>query len=178
MENSLQEKIVWSLWIRVIHFLLAVGIIFNLFVLEEGDPPHQWIGYFLFALVSLRIILGFFDKSESSFRHWPMSFSHIKIFLKNHLSRQGPQYFGHNPAACYVYFGIWITVFCLGFSGWMMGLDAFWGEEWLEEVHGIFAKVMMVLVSLHLIGIAMDAYIYRRKSWLVMFDGKKRPPGI
>ncbi len=87
-----------------------------------------------------------------------MSFSHIKIFLKKSSLTPRAAVFGHNPAACFVYFGIWITVFCLGFSGWMMGLDAFWGEEWLEEVHGIFAKVMMVLVSLHLIGIAMDAY--------------------
>ncbi len=35
----------------------------------------------------------------------------------------------------------------LGLSGWMQTLDAFWGEEWLQDIHLILGNTLIVLMG-------------------------------
>lgn len=65
----------------------------------------------------------------------------------------------------------WGLGFVCFVSGWMQGLDAFWGDESLEEIHKFIGNALMGLVAIHLIGIARDAIIHKRKSWMSMVDG-------
>jgi len=62
----------------------------------------------------------------------------------------------------------------LGVTGFMMGLDAYWGEEWLEDLHENLSTALMVLVVLHLLGIAFDSWKFRRKTWLGMITGRRQ----
>jgi cytochrome b len=143
MTSSGDER--WSLGVRVIHWTLAVGLVLNLFVLEEGDPPHRWIGYAMVAAVLVRLVWG--------------------------LRAQLPA--PHNLAAKLVYRLIWLLVIALGVSGWMMGLDAFWGDERVEDVHEIFSQALMLLIALHLLGLAKDSLVHRRKTWMAMISGRR-----
>lgn len=138
------------------------------------DPPHLWIGYTVVALMLLRILWGVAARNGAvSFKTWPLRLGDLIAFFKSHFSKTKHDYGAHNPAASYVYLLIWVVIVALGISGWMMGLDAFWGEEWLENLHGTLANGLMALVVLHLVGIAVDAYLFKRKSWLVMITGKR-----
>jgi cytochrome b len=70
---------------------------------------------------------------------------------------------------------MWLAICCLAITGWMMGLDAFWGDERLEDIHGAIANALQVFVVLHLFGIIMDSVKFRRKTWLSMFTGRRAP---
>jgi cytochrome b len=166
------SPVVWGRSIRIIHWIVAGGVFLNQFVLEEGDPPHHWIGYTVAALVVCRLLLGVVGKGAMSFRSWPLRLSDLKVFFKNHFIGVEHDYRAHNPLASYVYLVIWSVIIALGVTGWMMGLDAFWGEEWLEELHSVLADGLIALVILHLIGIMIDSYLFKRKTWLVMITGK------
>ena len=38
-------------------------------------------------------------------------------------------------------------------TGWMYTLDAFWGEEWVEEAHEAMANLMLGMVAIHIAGV-------------------------
>ena len=49
-------------------------------------------------------------------------------------------------------------VLLLGLTGWMQGLDAFFGDEWLEELHKGVANTLLACAGLH----AMAALVLGR----------------
>ena len=51
---SSQPVPVWDLFVRIFHWSLVVCVFLN-FLVEEGEAPHQWIGYAASALVAARI---------------------------------------------------------------------------------------------------------------------------
>ncbi|MFZ4403591.1 MAG: cytochrome b/b6 domain-containing protein [Pseudobdellovibrionaceae bacterium] len=166
--------IVWDKKTRFLHWLIAGIIVTNLYILEEGDPPHRYAGYVAVGLVFLRTLIGFFSKSESSFKKFPLSLSQLKQYLLGKINKSSAiEYPGHNPAGAWTYIGMWTLVLCLGVSGFMMGLDAFWGEDWLEEAHNVFGILLQLLIAAHLVGMALDSYQFKRKAWMGMFHGRK-----
>jgi cytochrome b len=81
---SILEKnpIVWDKWIRLSHLIVAVVILLNLYVLEEGDPPHRYLGYFAVGVIALRFFYGFLSKNQPhSLTQFPLSFSSVKKFI-------------------------------------------------------------------------------------------------
>jgi cytochrome b len=169
----MDSPVIWGRSIRCLHWMIAGGLVLNGFVLEPGDPPHKWMGYGLVGLVICRLILGCVGKSHGAFVQWPITASEIRRFA--HTQRHGMtiDYPGHNPLACYVYLSIWLLVLLQGVSGWLMGLDAFWGEEWLQEAHGWSARMLLGLALLHLLGMGMDAHRFKRATWMAMITGRR-----
>ena len=77
-----------------------------------------------------------------------------------------------NPAAAYVYGAIWLAIGALGATGWMMGMDVFWGNPWIGGAHRYTVYLLGLLVAAHLAGITLDAWRHKRKSWMRMIDGR------
>ncbi|MCX6116840.1 MAG: cytochrome b/b6 domain-containing protein [Proteobacteria bacterium] len=169
------QSIVWDKFTRFVHWTIATCVVLNLYIVEEGDPPHEWIGYAAVAFVFIRSIWGIFANGHANFRQWPLTFSELQTFVKNEIQRKPKPYPGHNPAASYTYIAIWSLIAALAISGFMMGLDAFWGEEWLENVHNAFSIILQICILAHLLGIAVDSYHFKRKTWMGMITGT-RPP--
>lgn len=166
------NHIIWDIQTRVFHWLIAIPVFMN-FILEDGNRLHKALGYLALAGLILRIVWGLSTKGHSSFSALPLKWSELTSYLTSLRSKQAIPYLGHNPLATWVYIGIWTNVVLLGLSGFMMGLDAFWGEEWLEEIHETLALIMKILVLLHFTGIIFDSIKFKRKTWLGMINGKK-----
>jgi cytochrome b len=166
------QDIVWDLPTRVFHWIVAIPVLLNFF-LEGGELPHKILGYVALIGLLLRLIWGFKSTSHSRLAHFPLKRSEVWDYLASIAKREPKMYVGHNPIASWVYLLIWLMVVLLGVSGFMMGLDAFWGEEWLEEIHEALSNILMGLVLLHLGGIFFDSIKFKRKTWLGMITGKK-----
>lgn len=165
--------IVWSKLIRLIHWSVAVAIILNLYFLEEGDTAHEYVGYAATAFVVLRLIYGFASKDNAAFSNFPVSWNSLKDFIKSKFKSEKRDYTGHNPLASIVYILLWVCVIGLAITGFMMGTDRFWGDEWLEEIHSYISLFIQILIALHFVGMALDSYNFKRKSWMAMLTGKK-----
>ena len=61
----------------------------------------------------------------------------------------------------------------MALTGFMLGLDRFFGDSTLEEIHEVISNILLGLVCLHLLGIVFDAFQNKRKTWMVMFTGDK-----
>ena len=51
-------------------------------------------------------------------------------------------------------------VLSLGVTGWMQGTDAYFGEEWLQELHELLAHALLLSAGLH----AAAAIVVGRKE--------------
>ena len=163
----------WDIPTRITHWALASCVILNLFVVDEGEDIHHWIGYTAVGLVAFRFVWGFFGAEPSRLRSLPVHPRTVLAYVRGGM-KEGETFAGkHNPLASYVYLTLWFAVLCLGLSGWMMGLDAFWGEEWLEEIHANLSTAVQVLIVAHLLGITFDSIRYRRHTWLAMITGRR-----
>lgn len=170
--------IIWDLPTRVLHWSLATIVVLNLFLLDGGDPPHEWLGYGAVGFVALRGIWGFLGGTQSRFRAFPVRPRQVLQFLVGQLRGRTPDYPGHNPLASVAYLAIWLLILSLGLTGWMMELDAYWGEEWLEDLHDGLATAIQVLVVFHLVGMSLDAWKFKRRTWFGMIvghRGERRP---
>lgn len=170
-QDPLQKKlVVWDLPTRLVHWGVALSILLNLFVIEEGEDWHQWLGYLAVALVAFRLIRGVSSQGALKFALKPQE---LLNFTKSLIRRRLLDYPGHNPLASYVYLFVWSHVFALGLTGWMMSWDRYWGEEWLEDLHSGISTSLQILILVHLLGIAHDAFHFKRKTWMGMIDGRK-----
>ena len=66
-----------------------------------------------------------------------------------------------------------LCVLCLALTGWLYTTDRFWGEEWLEELHGFFGELFVPLVALHLAGVAYASWRHRESLVGAMITGDK-----
>lgn len=132
--------------IRLLHWGVAAIILTNAYVLEVGDAPHRYLGYLCVAFVITRLLF------------WKTKTHH------------------YNPKAILVYAVIWACILGLGLTGWMMGLDRFWGNSTLENIHANLVNLILVLVVVHLLGIFVDAYRFKRKTWMKMLNGQIDEP--
>ncbi len=168
----MSTPLLWSIPVRLIHWSLAICITLNLFLLETGEDAHRYLGYAAVAIVVIRTFLGIRSSGAEGFRSFPLGVSQMRGFLKNKLTDK-TQVLRHNPLASWVYVFLWLSVVALGVTGWLMGLDYFWGNQLLEEIHSYVSDFVKALVVFHLTGILIDSLRYRRHTWLAMFTGHK-----
>ena len=141
----------WTLIVRLTHWLVAAGVIVNIFN-ETGDT-HNLIGYVCVGLVLLRLVNGWlFAGAESSKLHLP-GLQAIKSHLQALLSRDEHDYVGHNPLGQYAVYLMWALILMLGFTGWLSRTDEFWGEDWPVDLHEALSYLLQGMVVLHLLAV-------------------------
>jgi cytochrome b len=156
-----------------LHWLLAVSVVANHYFLEGHDKIHHWLGYACVAFVVLRLLWSFWGAYHVKVNSFPWQPKLLLDFLRSYFRKDAKVYPGHNPAASYTYLLMWVCIFALGFTGWLLGLDAFWGDEQIETIHDWIAVGLQVLVLVHLIGVIADSIKFKRHTWLGMIRGHK-----
>lgn len=168
------NNIVWNKFIRLTHWLVAVIIVLNMFVYADGDDIHIWLGYIAAILVLLRLVYGLISRDQPhSLSNFPLAPASLLNFVKDKIKNRDTKYPGHNPAASWIYILIWLCVFGLTATGWMLGLDRFFGSDEVEEAHVIINTILQVTIIVHLLGMIIDGVQFKRRTWLGMFTGRK-----
>ncbi len=70
-----------------------------------------------------------------------------------------------------------ILLGAIGATGYMMGMDAYFGEEWLEKLHKALVNGLLLLVALHLAGVATASLRHRENLVKAMITGRKAAEG-
>ena len=165
---------VWDPVVRLFHWSLAGIVLANLFILEDGKLAHRYAGYAAAALVLLRIVWGFAGSHYARFVHFLPTPRRVRDHLGTLIRREPDPHLGHNPLGGIVMLAMMSLVLTLGVTGFMMGMDAFWGEEWLESLHGMIADVLIGLVGLHVLA-AIGMSLWTRQNLVrAMVTGRKR----
>lgn len=177
-DNSPRTIQVWDPLVRVFHWTLVTGFAANLWVSEEGGQSHQVIGYVLLAAVVIRVAWGFVGTHHARFRDFVPGPVRLARYLGQVARGREPRHIGHNPAGAVMMLVLMMLMFLLGVSGWMMTLDRYWGEEWLEELHEGLANTMLALVAVHVFAALWAGVRHRENLVLAMLTGRKRPADV
>ncbi|MBB3862101.1 cytochrome b [Novosphingobium hassiacum] len=165
---------VWDPLVRIFHWTVAGGVIANLTFLRHEEDLHIYVGYVVVVALAMRLGWGFIARGHarfSSFVTGPQGFlAYMGAVLKN----RDPRYVGHNPAGAAMIVLIMVLLATIGTTGWMMGLDAFWGIAWVETLHEVSANILTGAITLHVIGAIVESVRHRENLPLAMVTGYKR----
>ena len=165
---------VWDILVRVTHWAVAAGITANLLFTEEGSELHQYVGYTVVGLVVVRLFWGFMGTRYARFSDFFPTPSRIKHHLSDlSIRRTDEQHLGHNPLAAIMMFALWAVIIGLGISGYLMEAKIFGSKDILEEIHGILANSLYLLVPLHIISAIAMSYWERQNLIKSMITGNK-----
>ena len=165
---------VWDPFVRLFHWSLVGLFAFAFLTGDEWDKAHEAAGYTIAALVAARVLWGFVGPRHARFSDFIHSPSAILGFLRDSLSLKARRHIGHNPAGGAMVIALLIAISVICASGYMMGLDAFWGEEWVEELHEGAVNVTLGLIALHIIGVIVASVEHKENLARAMVTGWKR----
>lgn len=165
---------VWDPLLRVLHWTLAAGFL-GAYVFDEPRDLHETLGWIAAAAVAVRIVWGFVGPTSARFADFVPRPSTLLAYGRDVIAGRERRYVGHNPAGGAMVVALLAIVAILGTTGWMMGLDAFWGVAWVEALHETAANVGLGLVMLHWLGVAWESLRHRENLALAMITGRKRP---
>ncbi len=167
---------VWDPLVRLFHWLVVAGVVTNLFIITDGKLVHRWIGYAVLSAVLVRLVWGFIGTRHARYSDFIPSPSRLWSYSKALLARREPRYIGHNPAGALMMMALILLLLELGATGWMQTLDAFWGVQWVQDLHTAGANAIMVLAGLHALAAIRESVRHRENLIWSMITGRKRAP--
>ena len=176
MNNSTlltDSKPVWDRFVRLFHWTLVTCVLVNYFVLDDGEALHQWIGYLAAALVLARIVWGFIGSRHARFSDFFPTPARLVRHIRQLRAGKPEMHWGHNPLGALMLLALVSLVLGLGVTGWMQTLDAWWGEEWLQDFHELLGNVLIGLATLHALAAIVMGRLERTRLIRAMFTGIK-----
>lgn len=179
---------VWDPLVRVFHWSLAGAFATAYIVEDHALGIHVWAGYLALALIGIRLVWGLIGTRHARFGDFVRGPRQVLAYLKDLFSLRAPRYLGHNPAGGAMILLLLASVLATALTGMalygaeefagplapmMRGLPGDWGEG-LEEAHEVLANATLVLVGLHLLGVAVASLLHRENLVTAMITGVKR----
>ena len=197
---------VWDPLVRVFHWSLVAAFALAWLTGEDSLGLHEWAGYGAAALIALRVVWGFFGTRYARFTQFVRGPGTLRAYLGDMLHNREARYLGHNPAGAVMVLAILVTMSGTAYTGWLMedaarlatgpalsqivapahadddgdagegrgGTGG--GESVLKDIHAALANLMLVLVVLHVGGVALASVRHRENLIRAMITGDKRPP--
>jgi cytochrome b len=164
---------VWDRFVRVFHWSLVISFFTAYFFTTSIGWMHKGFGYATLALITARIVWGFVGKGHATFADFVPSPRTLLGYVQSMLRFKQPRYLGHNPAAAVMILFLLSMVAGIGITGWMMTLDAFWGNATVENAHIWMVNSVLVAVAIHVSAAIYESLHHRENLILSMFTGHK-----
>ncbi|SMC20980.1 Cytochrome b [Andreprevotia lacus DSM 23236] len=164
---------VWDPLVRSSHWLLAL-LVFNNFLNEEGHRLHRYSGYAAIALIVLRVLWGFVGTRHARFSDWFPTPARLLAYLRALRAGNAPRHLGHNPAGAVMMLALWLLVLALVCTGWLLTTDAWYGTEWLQDLHGGIAYTLLGAVAIHVGAAVLASRKHGENLIASMVHGRKR----
>lgn len=175
MMSAITEKVrIWDPFIRLFHWTVATLFLLDFWVLEDGDPPHEWAGYVVGGLVALRLVWGFFGPHNARFASFFPTPKRVKQHVTDLKNKQLDPTEGHNPLGGAMVIALLLMLGVVSFSGWMLNWDRFWGVDWVEELHETSANITMIMVVIHVSAVVLIGRLTHIPLIGPMITGKRR----
>jgi cytochrome b len=169
MSNPDGRVPVWDAAVRLVHWLLAALVLFDWFR-DDGDRLHRTVGYVAVGMVVARLLWAGWARGHGGLSALRPSVAGTLDYLR----RGAPRTLGHDPLGLWMVWLLWSLVLLLGLTGWMSRLDAFWGDELIQDLHAWLADALLLAVAVHLAGVVVMSWRWRENLPGAMLSGRKR----
>lgn len=168
-----ESRPVWDRFVRIFHWTVVTCVVLNYFVLEEGEWPHEWTGYLAAAFVTARIVWGFVGSRHARFADFFPTPARLRQHLRAMRAGQPEHHWGHNPMGAIMMLLLMTLVLSLGLTGWLQGTDAYFGEDWLQNLHKYLADALVISAGLHAAAAIVMGRMERTRLVKAMVTGVK-----
>lgn len=173
----MRQHLVYDLPTRLFHWLFAGLFLTGFIIAKTVDDESPWFNYHSLAgltlgfLVLLRILWGLFGTKHARFTGFALKPVELFSYFKGILTGNKKRWAGHNPASSWA--GLTMMFFALGLAvtGYLMTSGP--NKESFEDAHELFANGFIIVVILHIAGIALHTIRHQEMIGLSMIDGKK-----
>ncbi len=175
---------IWDLPLRIFHWLLVIAFAIAYITEDDFLSVHIWAGYVISGLLVFRLIWGFTGGHYARFTNFICRPGESMSYFKNALAFKTKRYLGHNPAGAVMILlllGSLVIATLTGFAVYgadknagplaMIGME---NEALWEEVHEFFANLTLLLVFIHIIGVAFESFLHKENLSKAMLTGYKR----
>jgi len=163
---------VWDIGVRLFHWSLVAGV-FAAYLFVSPRWLHLWLGYAVAGLIVFRLVWGFIGPRHARFADFVPGPRRLTAYLQDMAKGREKRHIGHNPAGGAMVVALLLTLAAISVTGYMMGMDAWFGEEWLEELHEGLVSILLLLVALHVGGVLLASHRHRENLVLAMITGQK-----
>ncbi|WP_188150406.1 cytochrome b/b6 domain-containing protein [Teredinibacter waterburyi] len=167
------DEIVWDRVVRLFHWLTAALFLLSYFVLEGGELWHRVAGYTIGGLLFVRTVWGFVGSPTARFVSFFPTPKRLLGYLRNFPHGQGST-LGHNPLGGLMVLWMLLLLSALVLTGWMQGLDRYWGEEWLMDIHELVATIMLWSVAIHVFAVVVMQRLTGKGLVKAMITGRRQ----
>ena len=165
---------IWDLPVRLGHWLMAGG--FALAWLtgdsEEWRLVHVFAGGSVVGVALFRLLWGLVGTRYARFADFVRGPAAALSYLKSLPGAQPQHHAGHNPAGGLAIILLLGLALAGGASGWLTYQEI--GGELFEEVHEAAVNTMLLVVLVHLAGVAVGSIVHRENLPRAMVTGLKR----
>jgi cytochrome b len=182
-----ERVVVWDLPTRLFHWLLAAAFLVEWLTQDDARylDFHVFCGYLIGGLIVFRLIWGFVGTRWARFASFAFGPFAAVRYLRDLVRRRHARFVGHNPAGSWAIF----ILLTLGALSVLSGVAALGGEKQqgplrgvltfaegdaLREVHEVLAWTMLVVVTLHILGVVASSLLERENLPVAMIRGRKR----
>ena len=165
---------VWDRVVRSFHWALALSFAIAWFTPHSSEDIHHWAGYAAAGLVMMRLLWGVLGTPYARFSQFVRDPATVLHYLLAMLSGREARYIGHNPAGGAMVIALIAVMSSTALTGWMMTTDAYFGVSWVEAAHSLAAHGLLLLVFLHMSGVALASIRHRENLVRAMITGRKR----
>lgn len=175
----MRSTLVYDLPTRLFHGLFALLFLLSFGIAKTIDDEsivfsyHMISGIILSSLVVWRIIWGFVGTRHARFSGFDLNPVHLKDYFWGIVTGAKKRWAGHNPASSWAAIILMSLAIGLGITGYLMTTG---NKEAFEDIHEILANTFIVVVILHVGGVALHSLRHRDNIALSMIDGKKELP--
>jgi cytochrome b len=168
--------LVWDAPVRIFHWLL-VFCFAGAYLSAESERwrlLHVTLGYTMGGLLAFRVVWGLLGSRYARFSSFVTGPTAILRYVRSLFSAHPEHHLGHNPAGAAAIVLLLLAGFAVVASGWAVYNDI--GGKWLEELHEGSSNLMVMLVAVHIAGVAVASWLHRENLVRAMVSGKK--PGL
>lgn len=169
----MKRILVWDIPARLFHWAFAgsltLAIIIGFFV-DDDNPlfqAHMLFGIVALFLLLIRLIMGVVGSRYSRFSSYPIHPREVITYLTNSVVSRTKLYAGNNPGSAVAALLMFLLVIALFISG--LGNEG----DVAEDLHEFFAWALLVVIVLHLAGLAWHTIRHRENISLAMITGRK-----
>lgn len=163
---------VWDPLVRLFHWALAGAFAAAWLTAESAMAAHQAAGYVILGLLILRSVWGLAGPPYARFGQFVTGPVALIRYLADLVRGRPARHVGHNPAGAAMIVALLSTLAGTVLTGVLMTRGA--GEA-LEELHEGLATAALVLVGLHVAGVAAASLLHGENLVAAMITGRKRP---
>ena len=171
-----QSVRVWDPFVRMFHWSLVVCVLIDYFIVDDGKTLHEWLGYIATGLVLARIVWGFIGTRHARFADFFPTPGRVRAHVRAIMSGRPDSHPGHNPLGAIMILTLIALVLLIGLTGFLQTTDMFWGEEWLQKLHGAMSSILIGMAAVHALAAIVMSRVERSNLVAAMVTGVKVRP--